>query len=228
VKIHVFFFILLFCFNFKALSHTQVFSASEINKPLLDSYAFLFASNYTKDPLPLGTDFNVELQGGYLKNFSQNELSSKNIYFNTLSAHKGIYYNLSLDLSFLGPINKSFQSGYAAGVSHTYVFSKFTLKSRVYFSSYNIDEILNYRNFGANSLIYYKIDSIYFGLGLVGERVDTDIQTTDEISSKEFKFFSYRGTGSVLYIINQSRVSLDFTLKNTDAFNLSIGYGFRI
>lgn|GEM_PF-4516722 len=225
MKIHVFFFILLF--YFKALANTQVFSASEINKPLLDSYAFLFASNYTKDPLPLGTDFNIELQGGYLKNTSRNELSSKNIYFNTFSAHKGIYYNLSLDLSFLGPINKSFQSGYAAAVSHTHVFSKFTLKSRIYFSSYNIDEVLNYRNFGANSFFYYKVYSIYFGLGLVGERVDTDIQNTEEISSKEFKFFSYRSTGSVLYIIDQNRVSLDFTYKNTEAFNLSLSYSFR-
>ncbi len=222
-----FFFILFISLNVKALASTQAFSASEINKPLLDSYSFVFASNYIKDPLPLGTDFNIELQGGYLRNTSQNELSSRNIYYNILSAHKGIYYNLSLDLSFLGPINKSFQNGYSAGVSHIYVFSNFTFKSRVYFSSYNIDEVLNYRNFGVNSLFYYRVKSIYFGLGVVAESVDVDIQNTEEISSKEFKFFSYRGTGSLLYIIKQSRISFDITYRNVEAFNLSLSYGFR-
>jgi len=219
-------FFLTYAFNIDA--QAQVINQSEVDKDLVRSLSFLFANTYTKDPDPLGVDFSIEAQGNYSNNPLDSDSLEQNLWSTLLSVRKGIYWNLSLSLSFLTPVNDNFQNGFSAGIGHAFDFKWGIIRSNVYFFSYNIEEIINQRGAGLTSLVYFKTGGFYTGLGLGGENLTSEVQGTSVRSSNEVNTLSYRGLMSILFVKGKNRISIDGSYLNTENYMASLSYGLRL
>ena len=219
-------FFLISAYNVEA--RAQVIDQTGVNKDLVRSLSFLFANTYTKDPNPLGVDFSIEAQGSYTNNPIDSNSLEQNLWSTMFSVRKGIYWNLSLNLSFLTPINDNFQNGFSAGIGHAYDHKWGIIRSNIYFFSYNIEEIINQRGAGLTSFIYLKTGGFYTGVGLGAENLTSEVQGTSLRSSDEVNTLSFRGIISILYVKGKNRISIDGSYLNAENYMTSLSYGLRL
>jgi len=210
----------------KAMAQTS--SQSSLNNDLIKSLSFVFAGSYLKDPSPLGVNFHIEAQGAYLKTQDYDNSLDSELWFSTISVKKGIYWNLHLNLSFLSPVNDSFQNGFSAGVGHTLNFKSMYLSSNVYAFSYNVSENINQKGAGLSSLLYFKTHSFYTGFGFGGENITSEQQETETISRISKKIFTYRALISMLFTRGSHRFSLDASYLDEKNYSTSFSYGLRL
>lgn len=206
-----------------------------INKNEIKSFSFLFGSSYFKELNPVGTNFVLELQGTY----SDNSLTSKDAinpagldsyYAPALFIlRKGLYWNIDASISFLTPLNESVQNGFSFSLAHTIKYKKFSLKSSAYMFSYNINETLNQRGFGANSLIGFKATKtllLFVGLGL--ESLNSKILYPNQ-ASEDLTGIELRGLYSMaLPFFKRHTVSLDASYRKAKNYQLGVSYSLRL
>lgn len=224
LKTLVFAFLMTTAFNAQA----QNIGESSFNRDTARSFSFVFGNSYSKDPIPLGVDFNIELQTGAISApESENNFDSE-LWFTNFTVRKGIYWNLLLSLSFLTPINDSIQSGFSAGIGHTQNFKFGHLSSSLYVFSYNVGDNINQRGAGLSSILYFKTSSFYTGFGFGGEDLTSEMQGTSSTNTITLKAFTYRALASLLYTYKKHRISIDGSYLDSKNYLASLNYGIRL
>ena len=214
--------------SFSNSAYAQAFSPSDFNQDLVRSLSFVFANTYIKDPDPLGVDYSVEVQGSYINNPLDRGDLEEHLWASVISIRKGIYWNLSLNLSFLTPLNEYFQTGFSAGLSHSLDYKWGVLRTSLYFQSYNMEEFISQRGAGLTSILYAKTGGFFTGFGLGFENLTSELQETSSFQEREISLLSYRGLFSILFIKGKNRFSLDGSFFDDKNYLASFSYGVRL
>lgn len=209
----------------------------DVSKKLSGLFSLYAANN----PKVIGSDFEIEFSAFY-QDLNENELLdfqsdlSSDFLDSIVTLKKGMYWNIDIAVSAALPIRSNLTSGYSFNIGHSGKLGKLILKSELYISQYNLNDILNMETSGLALVVYKKVGALNFGLGGRLESISSSYEksflgqsTLIGNGDNEASFTQVSLLGKISFYLgkrNNVILSYSYTDENNSSYGLSLGRRF--
>jgi len=224
------------CIVFARVTPTQI-DASQIENTS-KILSGVFATRTASDPNALGEDFEFELSAFY-QNIGESNINiidpstSDNFLDSIITLKKGLYWNIDFSISTPLPIPSNLISGFSFNLEHTKKLSSIILKSDLYISHYNLNDIVNNESVGLTLVAYKEFRILHFGLGANLESVSSVYNQNflgsqlAPSESNELEFIETSLISKVSTRLGDFRFTATYLFKNKQSSFLNFALGKR-
>lgn len=214
-------------------------SQSQI-KEVTNKFSGLLSSQTSNSPFALGEDFEIELTTVY-QDLELNKvgeistISSESLLEPLISIRKGLYLNLDMSFSFVLPVESQLVSGHSFNLSHASKIGSIYIKSELFISNYNVNDVLNINSSGISLIAFKKIGFFYLGLGGKTEFIKGVYEerflggsTLTSAGANEANLNSNSAVAKVVFKSPLGRLTTTYVFTDKNKSEASVSLGFRL